>query len=480
MKESEKQTMNRMGTMPVPRLMMSMGIPMILSMVLQACYNIIDSMFVAQMPDVDGVAHTGEYAVNALTLAFPVQMLIVAFGIGTGVGVNALLSKTLGENKKEKVARVAGNGVTLGCIIYVCFFLFGILGIDVYLKSQTSDPLILSMGKTYLSICTFLSFGMILFSIYEKLLQSTGNSIYSTIAQIAGAIVNIVLDPILIYGWLGLPRFGVSGAAYATVIGQMVSMFTAMFFHYKKNKEVESGLQYMKLDGAIVKEIYAVGFPAIVMQALMSFMTYGVNIIFGAVSTAAVTAYGIFYKVQQFLFFAAFGLRDAITPIVAFNYGMGNKTRVKQARFYGILFTEVIMLAGTIGLELFAVPLTSVFGLSAETADLCVLAMRIIAVGFLCAGANIALQGIFQALGCGISSLVISLLRLLIVVLPLAYVFSKAANAATRIWLAFPIAEAAACIAAIGLLIRANHQIVDRMTASDEEALSTPITTPLM
>ena len=468
LKKTEKQTMNKMGTLPVPRLMMNMGLPIILSMVLQACYNIIDSMFVAQMPDMDGIAHTGEYAVNALTLAFPIQMLIVAFGIGTGVGVNALLSKSLGQKNREKVAYAAGNGVTLGGIIYVVFLLFGLFGIDTYLESQAKDTIILSMGKTYLRICTFLSLGIILFSIYEKLLQSTGKTIYSTIAQIAGALTNIVLDPILIFGWLGFPQMGVAGAAYATVIGQMVSMLAAMYFHYRKNTEVQSGWSYLKLDASVVKEIYTVGFPAIIMQALMSVMTYGVNIIFGAVSTAAVTAYGIFYKVQQFIFFAGFGLRDAITPIVAFNYGMGNQERVKQARFYGIFYTEVIMLAGTIVLQVFATPLTALFGLSVETAKLCVLAMHIISIGFLCAGANIALQGIFQALGCGISSLVISLLRLLIVVLPLAYLFSRMENATFLIWLAVPISEAAACEVAIGLLVRANHCLINKMPAGQK------------
>lgn len=310
-----------MGTVAVPKVMLSMGIPIVLSMVLQACYNIVDSIFVARIPDSGGLVHAGEYAVNALTLAFPIQMLIVAFGIGTGVGVNALLSKTLGQNDPKKVARVAGNGVSLGIIIYICFFIFGILGIDIYLKSQTSDHVVLSMGRTYLMICTLLSFGMIMFSIYEKVLQSTGKTLYSTIAQIAGAITNIVLDPILIFGWLGCPQMGVAGAAYATVIGQVVSMLIAMYFHYKKNKEISNGIAYLKLDKKIVKEIYVVGLPAIIMQALMSFMTYGVNIIFGAVSMAAVTAYGIFYKIQQFILFAALGLRDAITPIVAFNYG---------------------------------------------------------------------------------------------------------------------------------------------------------------
>ena len=462
--------MNKMGTVAVPKIMLSMGIPMVLSMVLQACYNIVDSMFVARIPDSEGLVHAGEYAVNALTLAFPIQMLIVALGIGTGVGVNALLSKTLGQNEPKKVARVAGNGVSLGIIIYICFFIFGILGINIYLKSQTSDPVILSMGRTYLMICTLLSFGMIMFSIYEKLLQSTGKTVYSTIAQVAGAITNIILDPILIFGWLGCPEMGIAGAAYATVIGQVVSMLIAMYFHYKKNKEVLSGLAYLKLDKKIVKEIYSVGLPAIIMQALMSFMTYGVNIIFGAVSMAAVTAYGLFYKIQQFVFFAAFGLRDAITPIVTFNYGLKDHKRVKDGIKYGILYTSIIMIVGTIGLQIFAGPLVNLFGLSDETAKLCILATRIISVGFLFAGWNIAIQGVFQGLGCGISSLVISLLRLCVVVLPLAWLLSKFSNGINIMWLSFPIAEAVALVVAVLLMIKANSSKIMTMKKYSESA----------
>lgn len=462
--------MNKMGTVAVPKIMLSMGIPMVLSMVLQACYNIVDSMFVARIPDSEGLIHAGEYAVNALTLAFPIQMLIVAFGIGTGIGVNALLSKTLGENNPKKVARVAGNGVSLGIIIYVCFFIFGILGINIYLRSQTSNAIILSMGRTYLMICTLLSIGMIMFSIYEKLLQSTGKTIYSTMAQLVGAITNIILDPILIFGWFGCPQMGIAGAAYATVIGQGVSMLMAMYFHYKKNKEVLNGLNYLKLDKKIVKEIYSVGFPAIIMQALMSFMTYGINIIFGAVSMAAVTAYGIFYKIQQFIFFAAFGLRDAITPIVAFNYGLEDHKRVKDGIKYGILYTSIIMIVGTLGLQIFAQPLVSLFGLSDETARLCILAIRIISVGFLFAGWNIAIQGVFQALGCGVSSLVISLLRLCVVVLPLAWLLSKFSNGINIMWLSFPIAEAIALVGAVVLMIKANRSKIMTMKKYSESA----------
>lgn len=451
---NENVKANKMGTEPVPKVMLTMGMPMIVSMVLQACYNIVDSMFVARIPDADGIVHMGEYAVNALTLAFPVQMLIIALGIGTGVGVNAALARCLGQKDSERVARLAGNGVVLGIIIYVCFFLFGLFGIDWYLQSQTKDPVVLSMGTTYMKICTLLSFGIVLFSIYEKLLQATGKTMYSTIAQVAGALTNVILDPIMIFGYFGCPAMGIAGAAYATVVGQVVSMVVAMFFHYRKNKEVPNGLKYLKLQGRVVKEIYTIGFPAIIMQAVMSVMTYGINIIFGAVSASAVTAYGIFYKIQQFIFFAAFGLRDAITPIVSYNYGTGDKKRVKDGIKYGILYVEIIMVIGILILELGAGPLAAAFGLSAETAELCVLAMRIIALGFLFAGGNIAIQGVFQALDCGIGSLAISLIRQLVVVLPLAWFFTTLANADFMIWFAFPIAEAAAFVVAFVLLKR--------------------------
>lgn len=460
---SKEITENKMGTEQVSKIMLSMGIPIILSMVLQACYNIVDSMFVARIPDSGNIAHMGEYAVNALTLAFPVQMLIVALGIGTGVGVNAMLAKSLGQRDEEKVAKAAGNGLVLALIIYIVFLLFGLFGVKAYIGSQTKDEVIFGMGCSYLSICLTASVGIVMFAVYEKLLQSTGKTLYSTIAQISGALVNIVLDPIMIFGYFGLPEMGIRGAAYATVIGQIASMLIAMYFHYRKNTEVKSGWKYLKLEWGIVHEIYVVGLPAIIMQALMSFMTYGINLIFVTVSQAAVTAYGIFYKIQQFIFFAAFGLRDAITPIVSFNYGMGNQKRVKQGVYYGILYTEVIMLAGFIGLELFANVLIGAFAMSAETESLCVLAARIIAAGFLFAGGNIAMQGVFQALGCGLDSLLVSLLRLCVVVLPLAWVFTKLEHAEFMIWWSFPIAELAAFIAAILCMLRADRKIIKSM-----------------
>ncbi|MDD6254396.1 MAG: MATE family efflux transporter [Eubacteriales bacterium] len=462
----ENRQENRMGTEKVSSLLMKMGMPIVLSMMLQAMYNIIDSMFVARMPDMNGIEHTGEMAVNALTLAFPVQMLFVAFGIGTGVGVGAMLSRQLGQNDREGVARTAGNGVTLSLIMYAIFVLFGLFGMDPYLKSQTSDPVILNMAHQYLAICTFLSIANIMWGIYEKLLQSTGRTQLSTAAQIIGALTNIVLDPIMIYGLLGFPTMGVVGAAAATVIGQFATTIIAMFFQYRKNKEIPAGWKYLKLDGSTVKGIYSIGISAIIMQALMSFMTYGVNIIFGQVSASTVTAYGIFYKIQQFIFFAGFGLRDAITPVISYNYGRGSRERIVQGEKWGMIYVTVVMVIGLVLMQFFATPLARVFGLTEETEELCVRAMHIISAGFIAAGISIAAQGIFQALESGNSSLIVSLLRLLIIPLPLAYAFTLSDNALSLIWWAFPIGEFAAAVVAVVLLARANKK---RLPGSDHD-----------
>lgn len=436
---SEEKTINKMGTMAVNKLMLGMGIPIIISMVLQAVYNIVDSAFVSNM------AEGGEEALNALTLAFPVQMFMVAIGIGTGVGMNALLSKTLGQGDREKVSRIAGNGEFLAIIIYLVFLLFGIFGVRGYISSQTTNPVIVEMAVQYLRICCVISFGIISFSIFEKLLQSTGLSQYSTIAQVVGAIVNIILDPILIYGLLGLPKMGVTGAAYATVIGQICSGGLALYFHITKNKDVKNGIKFLKPSSKIIKDIYSIGLPAIIAQALMSVMTYGLNVILVGVSENMVTAYGLYYKIQQFILFAAFGLRDAITPIVSFNHGMRNKERIKLGIKYGMKYTLTIMIVGLIVLEIFATHFSRVFGLSGETENLCISAMRVISVSFIFAGANVAFQGIFQALDSGIESLIISVCRQILFILPVAYGFSLLAiqNPANdwMVWLTFPIGE---------------------------------------
>lgn len=457
----EEMTTNKLGTMKISRLMLSMGIPMILSMVLQAVYNIVDSAFVSNMPN------NGELALNALTLAFPVQMLMVAIGIGTGVGTNALLSKCIGQGDYKRASRVAGNAIFLAIIIYLLFLLFGLFGADIYASSQTANPQIKEMTVQYLKICCALSMGIVFFSIFEKLLQATGNAIYSTIAQIAGAVTNIILDPILIYGLFGLPEMGVSGAAYATIIGQIVSALLGLIFHLTKNKEVSNGLRYMKPDFIIIRSIYSIGLPAIIAQALMSIMTYGMNIILVSISESAVTAYGLYYKIQQFVLFAAFGLRDAITPIVSFNHGMRSKSRVKEGIKYGMLYTIIIMIVGMLAIEIFAEPFSALFGLSGETQEICVGTMRIISLSFVFAGMNIAFQGIFQALDGGLESLIISVLRQFVFVLPIAWGFSLLAKSSADIiwtvWTAFIVAEGLSCLIAVLFMKKINRKVVNSL-----------------
>lgn len=456
-----KEEINIMGTKPVNKLMLSMGIPMILSMMLQAVYNIVDSAFVSNM------ANNGEEALNALTLAFPVQMLIVAVGIGTGVGTNALLAKSLGQGDKEKASKASGNAVFLAIIIYIVFLIFGIFGVKAYIVTQTSNILIFQMAVDYLRICCVASVGIVFFSIYEKLLQATGRSIFSTIAQVAGAVVNMILDPILIYGYFGFPEYGVKGAAYATVIGQIVSFVLALSFHLKFNKEISNHIKYLKPSAWTIKRIYSIGLPAIIAQALMSVMTYGLNIIFGTIHESVVTAYGLYYKIQQFVLFAAFGLRDAITPIVSFNHGMRSKSRVKKGIKYGMGYTLVIMVLGMLVLEIFAGGFAKIFGLSGNTEALCISAMRIVSTSFVFAGMNIAFQGVFQALDSGIESLIISVLRQFVLVIPVAWGFSLIARQSVEsiwlVWTTFPIAEGVSAIVACIFMVRINKRKISAL-----------------
>lgn len=453
---------NKMATMSVNKLMINMGVPMIVSMMLQAVYNIVDSAFVANMGD------TGEMALNALTLAFPVQMLMVAIGIGTGVGVNALLAKSMGQGNMEKASKTAGNGVFLMAVIYVVFLLFGLFGTESYVASQTKNPIIAEMATGYLKICCVWSFGILYFSLYEKVLQATGKSVYSTIAQITGAVVNIILDPIMIYGWFGCPEFGVKGAAYATIIGQIVSALVGLVLHLKANKEIKNTLYYIKPSGRIIKDIYSIGFAAIIAQALMSVMTYLLNVIFIRIGENVVTAYGLYYKIQQFILFAAFGLRDAITPIISFNHGMGSRKRVKDGVKYGLIYTLGIMLIGFVGLEVFAEPFASIFELSGETKELCVSAMRVISVSYMFAGANIAFQGIFQALDSGLESLIISVCRQFLFVIPVVYLFAKIVisglSGTWLVWMSFVIAEVLSVFVSILFMKKVNKNKIMTMS----------------
>jgi multidrug efflux pump len=439
---NKMETSNKMKDMPVNKLMIQMGIPMILSMALQAVYNIVDSAFVGNM------RVGSEAALNALTLVFPVQMLMVAVGIGTGVGTNALLARTLGQGNCEKAAKVAGNSFFLGAIIYAVCLLFGVFGVKVYISSQTLDTEVLTMGISYLKICCVFSFGIILFSLLEKLLQATGRSLYSTIGQVVGAVINIILDPIMIYGIGPVPEMGVKGAAYATVIGQIASAVILLIFHMKLNHEFEHGIKYMKPNAGIIKEIYAIGLPAIIAQALMSIMVYVMNLIL-KFSPSAQTAYGLFYKVQQFVLFLAFGLRDAITPIIAFAYGMRSRKRIQDGIKYGLFYTLILMIVGTAITELFPGAFATLFN-AGQSREYFIGAMRVISLSFIFAGINVAYQGVYQALDGGMESLVISLLRQLVIILPLAGIFSvfvrNGQMSVSLIWWAFPITEMLACI----------------------------------
>ena len=429
---------NKMKNEPVNKLMLQMGVPMILSMALQAVYNIVDSAFVGNMKE------GSEAALNALTLVFPIQMLMVALAIGTGVGVNALLARTLGQRNREKAAHVAGNDLFLATVIYIICVLFELFGIKTYISSQTSDALVLSMSVDYLRICCLLSFGVVFFSIFEKLLQATGRSLYSTIGQVTGAVINMVLDPILIYGF----NLGVQGAAYATVIGQIFSALLLVIFHIRLNKEFDHGLKFTKPNKRIIKEIYSIGLPAIIAQALMSFMVYAMNLIL-KFDPSAQTAYGLFYKVQQFVLFMAFGLRDAITPIIAFSYGMQNKKRVKDGIKYGLIYTVVLMVVGTLITELFPNFFATLFN-AGQSRMYFISAVRIISISFVFAGVNIAFQGVYQALNGGMESLVVSLLRQAILILPLAWGFSmlviQYGMDVSLIWYAFVITEVLSCL----------------------------------
>lgn len=418
-----------------------------------------DSAFVGNMKE------GSEAALNALTLVFPVQMLMVAIAIGTGVGTNALLARTLGQGDSKKAAMVAGNSLFLGVIIYVICFLFGIVGVNAYISSQTANPEVLSMGTSYLKICCVLSFGIVFFSLFEKLLQATGRSLYSTIGQVAGAVINIILDPIMIYGIGPVPKMDVEGAAYATVIGQIASAVLLFVFHIKLNKEFEHGFKYMKPDGKIIKEIYAIGLPAIIAQALMSIMVYVMNLIL-KFDASAQTAYGLFYKVQQFVLFLAFGLRDAITPILAFAYGMRSKKRIQDGMKYGIIFMIGLMILGIFITEVFPGQFAALFN-AGSSREYFVGAMRIISISFLFAGINVAYQGIYQALDGGMESLVISLLRQMIIILPLAEIFSilvkNGQAGVSLIWWAFPITEFAACLLGCVFLRRIRKNKVESL-----------------
>lgn len=445
----KNESQNKMAIEPINKLILKMGLPMIVSMVLQALYNVIDSIFVANM------GSTGAIANQALTYAFPIQIMIIAIGVGTGVGLNALLSKSLGENDKNKVNKIAGNGIFLSICIYIFFLIFGLFFSKWFISLFTNDKEIIKMGTTYLKICTCLSLGSIGYTVYERFLQATGKTMLSTISQISGAVTNIVLDYIFIYPL----DMGVAGAAWATIIGQFVSLFIAMYFHYNKNKEIDGSLKYINPDGGIIKAIYSIGVSAALMQALLAVMMAGMNAMLGlaqADQTVLIGSFGIYYKIQQIALFSAFGLSNTIISILSFNYGMQDRKRIDDCIKYGIMDTMIVTLIISILFEVFAYPLANLFGLAGgktkEIIKVCTIALRISSIGFIFMGISVAIQGILQSIRYALRPLIISLLRLVIFVFPVALLFTKSSDVVKIVWWTFPIAEVLTSIIALLIL----------------------------
>lgn len=428
---SEAPAENKMGVMPVNRLLFSMSLPMILSMLVQALYNIVDSIFVAQI---------GETALAAVSLAFPVQNLIIAVSVGTGVGVNALLSRSLGEKNQENANLAAVNGLFVFFLSYLLFAVFGLFFARTYFTVQTSNPEIIEQGTIYLSVCSIFSFGIFLEIALERIMQSTGRTIYNMITQGLGAIINIILDPILIFGLFGFPRMGIMGAAVATVIGQIIAMLLLLYFNIRKNSDVNLNMRRFRPDTAIIAEIYRVGLPSIIMQSISSVMTFGVNKILLLFSETAVSVFGIYFKLQSFIFMPVFGLNNAMVPIVAYNYGAARKDRIMKTIRSSVTAAVVIMLAGLAIFQIFPEQLLYLFDASEHMMGIGVPALRIISLSFLFAGYCIVIGSVFQALGNGVYSLITSAARQLVCILPAAWLFASVFGL-HAVWYAFPLAE---------------------------------------
>ncbi|AZP05638.1 MATE family efflux transporter [Jeotgalibaca ciconiae] len=422
---------NKMGTMPINRLILTISLPMIASMLISSLYNIVDSIFVAQI---------NEKALTAVSMAFPIQNLMVAVQVGTGVGMNALLSRQLGE-RKEKDARItASNGILLGVFHYLIFLVLGLTLVEYFFTSQTSDIEIIQYGEKYLSIIMIWSFGQFIQMTYERIMQSTGQTLYTMYTQGLGAIINIILDPIMIFGWFGFPALGMTGAAYATVIGQIIAGGFAVYMHEKKNKELTVDYKNIRPDKATLKEIYRVGIPSMIMTSITSVTTYVINIILLGFTSTATAVYGVYFKLQTFIFMPVYGLTNGMIPILSYNYGAKNKNRMVKIIKYSIAYAVGIMLIGFAIFQIFPEFLLNLFNASGEMINIGVPSLRIISISFLLAGFGIMCGTIFQAFGRGLLSLTVSILRQVVVLLPVAYLLSLSGNVHV-IWWAHPISE---------------------------------------
>jgi len=451
---SEKREENKMGVMPVKQLIISMSLPMMISMLVQALYNVVDSIFVAKI---------SEDALTAVTLAFPMQNLMIALASGTGVGINSLLSRSLGEKKFDRSDAAANTGIMLTILNFVIFLIAGIVGARAFIASQTSDVAIIEDGAVYLGIVTTLSLGLFCQVTFERLLQSTGRTVYSMISQLTGAVINIIFDPIMIFGLLGCPAFGVAGAAYATVLGQTVAAVVGLVLNLKYNHDIKIKLSsIIKPKADIVGQIYMVGVPSILMMSIGSVMTYLMNQILIVFSTTAAAVFGVYFKLQSFFFMPIFGMNNGVIPVLAYNYGARNRKRIDDALKFAFALAITIMLVGTIVFELIPGVLLQMFDASDDMLAIGIPALRIIAVHFPVAAASIVMGSIFQAFAKSIYSLFVSIGRQLVVLIPVAYLLSLTGNL-NAVWFAFPIAEVVSFILSLTFFRIVYRSTVEKM-----------------
>lgn len=446
---------NKMGVQPIKKLLLTMSIPMILSMLVQALYNIVDSIFVSRISAVD------DYALRAVSLAFPVQTLMISFAGGTAVGMNAFISKSLGEKEFKRANDTATNGVMLEILSYVAFFFVGLFLSRPFFQSQSGIAEVQEYGVTYLSICCMAGIGIFMQFTFERMLQSTGKTHYTMFTQLAGAVTNLIFDPLLIFGLGPFPKLGVAGAAIATVMGQWVAGGLAIFFHVKFNREVIISFKGFRPNKSLIGRIYAVGAPSIVMMSIGSVMTYGLNLIL-ATFGAAQTVLGIYFKLQSFIFMPVFGLNNGMVPIIAYNFGAGKRERVIETLKTAIAYAMVIMLLGVAAMEILPGQLMGFFNPTSELLAQGIPALRTICLSFLFAGYCIITGSMFQALGNGTYSMIISIARQLIVLLPVAYLLSLSNNV-DLIWWAFPIAELMSVAMTTFFLMRINKKVISHI-----------------
>lgn len=446
---------NKMGTMPIGKLLFNMSLPMMISMLVQALYNIVDSIFVAKL---------SENALTAVSLAFPLQTLLIAVGTGTGVGMNALLSKSLGEKNFKKANATASNAAVLYFFSYLVFFILGFTIVRPFYASQigNADQEIMGLGIEYLSTVMIFSFGLLAQVFFERLLTSTGRTIFSMTSQLTGAITNIILDPILIFGLLGAPKMGVTGAAVATVIGQCVAALVAGFCNHRYNHDVKLKFHGFRLDFHIIGTIYAVGIPTIIMQSIGSVMTYCMNRILIEFSSTATAVFGVYFKLQSFFFMPVFGLNNGITPIIAYNYGAGQRKRMLKTIKLSMLVAFCLTFIGFLCFEGIPQILLSLFNASDDMLAIGIPALRIIGIHYLIAWFCIVSGTVFQALGKAFFSMIVSIMRQLFVLIPAAYILAKLGGLHV-VWWSFPIAEVISLMVSSFFLVRINRTIISRV-----------------